>query len=274
VELSEKEVAVHLLPHREPVEEADITGLAHLLDEDERSRRFHFERDRHAFVLAHAFLRRILSCYRPVLPASWRFQRGTWGKPEIAGQPERPLQFSLSHTKGCIACAVTRGQEVGIDVERTGTVPDELAFATRFFSPPDAAMLASLHGEVRTRRFYELWTLREAYAKARGLGLSMPLDRVAFTFDDPTAPRIAPLGTGQCPPVEGTVHCAWLGANPGPDDETSDWRFERFLPTTQHQVALAVRGRAMAVRATVEKGAMDEDYDQRNPVACSSTSVP
>jgi len=253
-------VAIHLLPHREPVEAADVAGLAVLLDEVELARRFHFDRDRHAFVLAHAFLRRILSRYEPVAPESWRFQRGPWGKPEIAGQTPRRLCFNLSHTRGCIVCAVTRGRDVGIDVERMDAIADELSLAARCFSPPDVVMLEALRGAVRTRRFYELWTLREAYVKARGQGLSMPLDRIAFTFEmdgdrgDEGSPRMAPIATGQLRPVGQTVRCAWVGAAPpAPDDETSDWRFERFVPTTEHQVALAVRGRDFALRATVEK---------------------
>jgi 4'-phosphopantetheinyl transferase len=224
VEMIGSGVAVHVLAHREPVEAEDVAQLARYLDNDEHARRFCFQGDRNAFVLAHAFLRRVLSRYARVAPESWLFVRGPWGKPRIAPQFETSLSFNLSHTKGCIVCAVTSGREVGIDVERVDSTVDLMALAERFFAPVEVASMAALPGEQQSRRFYQLWTLKEAYLKARGLGLSLPVDRIAFT-----------VGAGK----------PTLATDAGLDD--SDWQFDQFAPTEEHLIAVAVPGREIPV---------------------------
>ena len=221
-------VAVHCFAHREPVAAAEAGRLTSLLGPDERSRgeRFHLERARNAFVLAHAFMRLILSRYERVRPDSWRFACGAWGKPQISGPIETSLRFNLSHTRGLVACAVTRDREVGVDVERLEPITEMSMLADRFFSPSEVASLRALRGAEQVRRFYQLWTLKEAYVKARGLGLSLPVNQIAFTVDgDRTT----------------------VNLNTVLDDDASSWLFARFSPTSRHQVAVAVRDPTVAV---------------------------
>lgn len=226
---------MHFLAHREPVPAGEVGSLTSLLEPDERSRaeRFQFERDRNAFVLAHALLRRVLSRYERVQPDSWRFTAGPWGKPEIAGPIKTSLRFNLSHTRGFVACAVTRHRDVGVDVERLDPISDMLTLAARFFSPPEVASLRVLRNSEQVRRFYQLWTLKEAYVKACGLGLSLPVDWITFTID-------------------GDQVTASLDARL--DDDVSAWRFARFSPTSRHHVAMAVRSPSVAVWTMDEPG--------------------
>ena len=163
--------------------EADVA----LLDASELAQRnrFVFDADRRDFTAAHGLLRRVLSRHRPIPPAAWRFETSPHGKPSIApdqiGSP--PLAFSLSHTKGLVACAAIEATEIGVDVEsidRAARDPHEIA--ARYFSPLEIRELESQPEDGRRARFVEIWTLKESYIKAIGLGLSRPLDSFAFQF--------------------------------------------------------------------------------------------
>src|SRR4051812_3308357 len=159
---------------------AEIAEMAAVLSTDELGRRdrFRFEDDRRDFTAAHALLRATLSRYGSRQPSDWRFATNAEGKPSLA--PEQaaadPLTFNLSHTRGLVACVVARGAAVGIDVERGPRVKDVLAFASRYFSSGERAQLSSRHGTEREQRFIEIWTLKEAYLKALGVGIRIPLD--------------------------------------------------------------------------------------------------
>jgi len=157
-----------------------------LLSEDERSRsaRFVFARDRIHFVAAHALVRRALSTYLPLRADEWRFTTNAFGRPEVAGTDVEPrLRFNLSHTDGLVACAVTRGNDVGVDVEtlQRGAPID---IAEDVLTQSELAALRELPISERPSRFLEYWTLKEAYVKARGLGLSLPLRAFAFHRDE------------------------------------------------------------------------------------------
>lgn len=158
-----------------------------LLDGRERARlnAFLFAADRRDFAAAHALLRRVLSRHGGLLPQSWAFETSVFGKPAIAeGQTEDPpLTFSLSHTRGLVACAVGRAADIGVDVEsldRMAGDPGEIA--TRYFSPLEVQNLQMQPPSERRGRFIDVWTLKEAYLKAIGLGLSHPLNSFAFEF--------------------------------------------------------------------------------------------
>jgi 4'-phosphopantetheinyl transferase len=191
-------------------------------DERERANRFHFERDRRMYIGAHALLRRALSRHAPVDPAAWRFVASEHGRPEIGGPAGAPrLRFSLSHTRGIAACAVAAEIDIGFDVEDAAReAPLEVA---RRFAPSEIADLSSLPAGEREERFFVYWTLKEAYVKARGLGLAIPLDEFAF---DLSAPNIrVSFGSG----------CV--------DDEKL-WRFESWLIDGAHRAALAMKSGA------------------------------
>ncbi len=204
--------------------EVQLDRCCRLLAPDEYARmaRFMFERDRRQYLLTRALVRTMLSRYAPVLPTEWRFGTNQHGRPEILNRPPgvRDLRFNLSHTEGLIACAVTVAREVGVDVEYVGRL---LVYdvADRFFAPREAAALRALPAADQPLMFFDFWTLKESYIKARGLGLAMPLADFAFRLDPPGAPVIS---------FESTL-----------DDDPAAWQFVQSWPSPMHRLALAVR---------------------------------
>jgi len=191
-------------------------------EEKEREGRLVRERDRRLFLISRALVRTTLSRYAPVAPAAWRFAPGAQGKPEIVdpdGLP--PLRFNLTHTAGLVACAVALGHEVGVDAEKRDRRIACPGLAQRVLSRGEAAFLERLPEEERREAFLDLWTLREAYAKARGAGILRSLGDV-LSF------RLAP---GAEPAVS-------FGAD-WPDDPAR-WRFFRLRPGGRHCCAVAV----------------------------------
>jgi 4'-phosphopantetheinyl transferase len=201
-----------------------VAALAASLSADERDRaaRFHFERDRVRFTVARGVLRALLGRYLDLPAPALAFDYGQHGKPSLAaaavarpvdGAPGAELRFNLSHSAGVALCAVTRGREVGVDVEglRADFATDEIA--ERFFSPAERAALRALPAGARCAAFFACWTRKEAYIKARGLGLSLALD----AFDVSLAPGepAALLATRDEP---GALD-RWLlrALDPGPD---------------------------------------------------------
>jgi 4'-phosphopantetheinyl transferase len=158
-----------------------------LLSDDERARRdrFMFERDRRDFTAAHALLRKALSCYGSLPENAWQFERNAHGKPALvsAQAAATRLAFNLSHTHGIVACAVTRGRNVGIDVERTDRTIAALDIGRHYFTPAECAVLCACESDEVNARFIELWTLKEAYIKAVGGGLTIPLNSFGFVLE-------------------------------------------------------------------------------------------
>jgi len=191
-------------------------------DEHERMARLVFERDRHRFLLTRALVRTMLSRYAAVAPADWQFIANVHGRPEIldrpAGVPD--LRFNLSHTDGLIACAVTIGREVGVDVEHVGRRLTQ-DVAARFFAPAEVAHLQSLPDDQQERVFFDYWTMKEAYIKARGFGLALPLGDFAFHFTPGAPPAIA--------------------FEPAMQDDPATWQFLQDWPTPMHRLGLAIR---------------------------------
>jgi 4'-phosphopantetheinyl transferase len=154
--------------------------------EQQRARRYAFERDRRRFVAARAFLRSVLGAQIGIDPAAIRFQTGPWGKPTLG--IDHGLEFNLSHSNEVAVCAVARCR-VGIDVEHVRPVADAMQIAGRFFSSAEAAALRRVSEEGLMERFFLCWTRKEAYIKATGEGLSCALD--AFTVSiDPNRPAL------------------------------------------------------------------------------------
>jgi 4'-phosphopantetheinyl transferase len=159
---------------------SDIGVLWAVLGSDETARaaRFRFERDRVRFVVAHAATRQILGAYLGAAPAALRFDTGDHGKPRLASPwAESGLRFNLSHSYDVALCGVTRGRELGVDVERVRALEDLDGLATRVFSPRELKALGQLTGVARTSGFFNGWTRKEAFIKALGTGLSHPLER-------------------------------------------------------------------------------------------------
>jgi 4'-phosphopantetheinyl transferase len=135
------------------------------------------------FLASRVLLRSVLSRYWDLQPSEWRFTANEWGRPEIAntGVP-RGLRFNLSHKPGFVVCLAGYGRELGVDVEDASIRrPNLLDLADRFFSRAEAAGLRQTPPAYQLDRFYELWTLKESYIKARGQGLSLGLSRFSFS---------------------------------------------------------------------------------------------
>jgi 4'-phosphopantetheinyl transferase len=169
-----------------PAIETDaLDGCRRLLTDEERAAAdaFHCEADRRRAVVSRALLRTTLSRYAPVDPADWRFERGPFGRPEIAGPGSHGLRFSLSHTRELAACAVAEGATVGVDVEPLGREVDDLLESDTILSQNEIESLRKLPQRERAERFLELWTLKEAYAKALGTGLARDPSELGFDVD-------------------------------------------------------------------------------------------
>ena len=191
--LDEKDVHIWLAVPEEIKDPEVLDSYQRLLSTDERERhqRFRFARHRHDFLVAHALVRKTLSHYAPVEPHDWRFVFNQHQRPEIANRRLREtLHFNLSHTHGLIAVAVAVQREVGVDVESFARRRINLDVAHRYFASSETEALFSLPEDQRERRFLRLWTLKESYIKARGMGLALPLGQFAFADVDDT-PRIA-----------------------------------------------------------------------------------
>jgi len=191
------------------------------IEERARRDRLHFGTDRRDFTIAHDLLRRALSRYASTPPAHLRFATNEYGKPSIESMdPQvRALSFSLSHTRGCVACAITSNAPLGVDVERTDRLLSVHEIADRYFSEEEAAWLRQCSDEMRHIRFAELWTLKEAFLKAVGVGLSGLRTCVSFRFKEPG--RIEATGRLITDPRE--------------------WHFALFEPVYNVRLSVAIR---------------------------------
>ena len=152
-------------------------------DELDRADRFCFEIDRRRFIAARGILRSILSCYLAICPGHLRFCYNQYGKPCLAPEfSSSLLNFNLSHSGSMALYAITRNMEIGIDVERVRSDFEYEEIAKRFFSINEVANLRTMPTEKRLEAFYHYWTRKEAYIKAQGKGLSLPLDGFDFSF--------------------------------------------------------------------------------------------
>lgn len=191
-----------------------------LLSSDEAARygRLRVATARRQFLVSRVLVRTVLAARLGVAPPDVELRTAESGRPEVAG---RPLDFNLSHTGGLVALAVTGGAPVGVDVERYDRDVDPLVLAERFFAPDEHAVLAAAPEDERRALFVAHWTLKEAYVKARGVGIARGLRSIAVALDG-GAIRGAPDG----------------------------WRCVSWEPTKAHRAAVAVRtdGAALAVR--------------------------
>lgn len=192
-------------------------ACAALLSQDERGRwqRFLFEANRREFLATHALARTALSHYRPVAPQAWRFQVNDYGKPAI--EPDCGLRFNLSNSPGLVVCLVAEGAEVGVDVEPVSRADKIAEVAHKVFSAAERAQLQALPAAERLDRGVSLWTLKESYIKGRGMGLSLPLEKISFLFDAAGGARMV--------------------LDPALGDEPGRWRF-RQVDYAGHRIAV------------------------------------
>ncbi len=202
-----------------------------LLDDAERARhgRFLPAEKRHEFLVTRVLVRTVLGEALGVDPRAVSFTLNRWGRPELS--PPGGVRFNVTHTAGLVMVIVSEEYEVGVDTERLSRAPALLGLAPTVFAPRELRDLGALSPDLQPDRAVTLWTLKESYIKARGMGMALALDGFAFRFD----------ATG----VE-------LEVDPGLHDDGSRWQF-CCLTLGQHRVSAAIgcpAGTAVSVEVT------------------------
>jgi 4'-phosphopantetheinyl transferase len=186
-QLNEANVHVWASRLNKPVDR--ISNLERTLSPDERARatRFHFDRDRNRFIVGRGLLRTIVGSYLDADPAQLRFAYSPRGKPHLTGASRPPkLNFNIAHSNDLILIALTRVDTIGIDVEWIDYALDFENIAGYFFTAHERETLLALPKGLRRLAFYNLWTRKEAYLKATGVGLA-DFDKIDVSFlpDEP-----------------------------------------------------------------------------------------
>ena len=155
-------------------------------DESQRAASFHFAADRDLFIAAHGCLRGILARYLHCEPRELSFSTGESGKPSLV---DKIIDFNLSHSGDYALIAIAHERRVGIDVECVRRDVEFENLADRYFSPKEVSELMAFPPEQRATAFFNCWTRKEAYIKAHGLGLSLPLNNFDVSLDEPAILR-------------------------------------------------------------------------------------
>jgi 4'-phosphopantetheinyl transferase len=193
------------------------------LSEEERARagQFLLDHQRRQYIFAHGLLRFALSnfTFQAAAPSDWSFVTDRYGRPFVAAPAtSSPVYFSLSHTEGCVTCAVSDCERVGVDVERIQERGSLWEIARSAFSVNEIEALRGLPPSDFIDRFFDYWTLKEAYLKARGRGLSLPLDQFSILISlDEIAIKLMP----------------------GMDVDSERWHFTKRSPSANHRMAIA-----------------------------------
>jgi len=216
---------VHIWRAGLKLDAAEMERLRNLLSPDERARatRFHFEKHRRRFIAARGILREILSRYLERDPAGLEFSYNQFGKPSLAPSCSGDnLFFNLSHSSDLALYAVSRFPEIGVDIEYVKRDFPCEQIARRYFSPDEIRTLQSLPEAVKYEAFFNGWTRKEAFIKARGKGLSLPLDQftVSLTPGEP----------------------ALYSQTQGDSEETSLWTLKGIIPADGYIGAFAAEG--------------------------------
>ncbi len=188
------------------------------LSSAERARfaRYRHDDDREMFLLGRVMARALVGRALGIGAADWRWTEGRYGRPEIAGHPT-PLSFNLAHSAGMVVCALSRDAEVGVDIEHRHRRPTDPRIVRRFCSPPEIADIERQGLDGWRDQFLRYWTLKEAYLKARGVGIAVPLADVSFSLGDP-------------------VRIAFMNSLA---DTDTNWTFALVEPDGDHFVAVA-----------------------------------
>ena len=230
-------------------------ACAVLLSDEEKARAagFHFARHRREYLATHALARTALSHAHPLPPHAWNYSVNAHGKP--APIPEYGLRFNQSSSAELAVCLVAPkgagtgaevGPEVGIDVEAFSRAEEIVPLAPKVFSLAEREQLNALPAAERPHRALSLWTLKEAYIKARGMGLSLPLRGISFLF--------------------GGAQGIHLEVGAGVDDNPAHWRF-CLLDHVEHRIALVVEAAAGNSKIVDREFPILEIFEARPPLA-------
>ena len=225
VEFVLQDTDVHVWRVRLDAVTLDAHRLRETLSEEElnRAQRFRFAKDRRQFLASRMALRRILGQYLELEPSRLRFGYNPFGKPGLdSGCGDGSIFFNLSHSYGLALYAITRRREVGVDLERIRFDLSYEQLAEQFFSRQEVAALYACPASQRYSTFFSCWTRKEAYVKAKGLGLSIPLDEFSVS-----------LQSGGPSPLLTHV---------GGPDEISRWSLQELMPELGYIGAVAVEG--------------------------------
>jgi 4'-phosphopantetheinyl transferase len=214
-----------------------LIAYAAMLEPQEQARadRLKCRDARRRYLVARALARTVLADALGLDPRDLRFIRNAHGRPALSAEVHgaQRLRFNLSHSESLVALVLAEGCEVGIDVEDANGRDVTVELADRFFAPEEARALRALPPSAQRRRFIEYWTLKEAYMKARGIGLALGLANAAFRFS-----------------AEGEAH---LAAAAGTSDADEGWRFWQFEPAPGYVGALCAERAGLPQRVTFRK---------------------
>lgn len=196
-------------------------------EERQRYQRFLFAEDRQRFLLTRAAIRILLSRYDSrQQPGDWQFGKNKHGRPELLEQPAHQLDtlsFNISHSDGVIVIAFSTDGQAGVDIESIDIKRRSVDLANRYFSPLECSALMELPTDEQEERFFDLWTLKEAFVKACGTGLKIPLRWFTFLFPSPQQLAVT---------FEPEL----------PDKKAKDWQFWQLQYNMRFTVALALHG--------------------------------
>lgn len=195
-----------------------------LLSEDElvQMQRFRFEKDKKRYLATRALVRTVLSKYIALAPSEWTFTYNQYGKPTISNVKAiaHTLTFNLSHTEGLIILGISCDRLIGVDTENIQVTDALTEGVDLFLSLDEIGHLSTVYGAEYQTRFFEYWTLKEAYIKAKGAGFSIPLQQITFSLQQ----------KGQ---IDLAFHPQW-------DDDASQWHFWQFSVLPDYLMAVCV----------------------------------
>ena len=200
-----------------------LDALAAVLSDDERQRaqRFKFAQHRDHFIAARGILRSVLGRYLKTPPETLHFVYGEYGKPALQGAEH--LHFNLSHSRDQALYAIAHNRRLGIDIEYARRAVNDAALAERFFAKMEVAALKEVPQARRPEAFFNCWTRKEAYLKARGEGITVSLDSFAVSLK-PDVPAAL-------------LHCDRFPA------EICRWALHSFTPQPDYIAALCTEGK-------------------------------
>lgn len=239
---------VHLwLAHPLEIQEQRLLEqYEHLLSQQERDsyQQLVGADHRREYLISQAFLRSVLGHYSRCQPAELEFERNASGKPALKLAPDEltDLHFNLSHSSELMACVVSGAGAVGVDVEPLNGDESMLSMAEHYFSVQELDALQALPDAQQGARFKQVWTLKEAYIKARGEGLSIGLDAFSFDF---AAPDSFSSNPGSSPSDR---QAAIVLHEHQPQRQVTDWQFWSLLPLSGHAVAIALQAQESPLR--------------------------
>lgn len=196
-------------------------------DEQQKVARYRLDNAKHTALVTRSFIRLLLSQYAPLSPTQWKFSVSKLGKPEIKN-PVIPLRFNLSHNNEMIICALTLTKDIGCDIENLARKINIEAIAKRFFSASEYQLI-----KANPSQFFQYWTLKEAFVKATGLGISQGLDTFSFEIHDTKSKgdhdNISLLFTEDCQ-----------------EKIPQNWYHRLLFPNDKHCIALSINNKKQA----------------------------